>query len=299
MVCYVNGVWELGFFSKFISFGALVFSGICISDNITLTNRNVSLTDDTIKKDVRFVFLTDLHGRYFPGKPGGKDFDKLLSLIRKQKPDFVLVGGDMIVSKGDIRIDNSLKFIKELASEFKVYYAMGNHENRLLWDHGKYIPMDLEDFKKKLTALNVKTLDNESELLDEYNIAIHGLSLTHKYYDKRRSEKLDVAALTRFINVKHGPYNILLAHDPEYAYAYNKLPVSLILSGHMHGGLLRLPGGYGFITPRYRLFQKGCWGVHKYKNKTHVISQGLANHTLPIRLFNPGEIVTVDIKKSN
>ena len=63
----------------------------------------------------------------------------------------------------------------------------------------------------------------------------------------------------------------------------------------MHGGLLRLPGGRGFITPRYKLFQKRCWGVYKDGNVIHIVSHGMANHTLPVRLFNPGEIVTVDI----
>jgi hypothetical protein len=288
----------MGLFSFAIPFFATFFGGVCLSDNIIVKNRKVTVSSDKVKKDCRFVFITDIHGKFFPDKPFGNNYDGLVKLIKKQNPDFVIIGGDAITAKYDIKIKQGIELARALSKEFKVYYGIGNHEAKLDWEKNMAVPISLKEYERMVKQSGATVLDNVSAKLDEYNVELLGLNLPEEYYDKKHERKLEVYRILEKLDVEDdGAFNILLAHNPEYAYAYRKLPTDMILSGHMHGGLLRLPGGRGFITPRFKLGKEKCWGVYRYGKITHVISQGLANHTLPVRIFNPGEIVTVNVKK--
>lgn len=287
----------MGLFSFITTLATGIFGSICVIDNLSIKNRRVRIRNHKISKNARFVFLTDMHGRYFSDTLFGRDFSKLIRMIDSQKPDFVIIGGDMIVSKHVIKIDEAFELVRELTKKYKVYYCIGNHEARLDWDDENDTPYSLSVFKEKIKECDAIILDNDAVYLNDHNIQISGVSLKQKYYNKKISVTPSVDELKSLYKSRDDAFNIMCAHNPEYAVEYRKLNPDLILSGHMHGGLLRLPGGRGFITPRYKLFQKRCWGVYKDGNVIHIVSQGMANHTLPVRLFNPGEIVTVDIKK--
>ena len=110
-------------------------------------------------------------------------------------------------------------------------------------------------------------------------------------------------------------YNILLAHNPDYFKHYNAYGSDLILSGHVHGGLIRLPLLRGVAHPGIRFFPKYSGGVYDDNGKfvryadsyvssknaviRLIVSCGIGFHTLPLRLFNPGELIfiTIDSKQ--
>ena len=90
-------------------------------------------------------------------------------------------------------------------------------------------------------------------------------------------------------------YEIMIAHDPFYFDAYAETDADLILSGHVHGGIMRLPLLGGVISPRLQLFPKYDGGKFEKNNTTMILSRGLGCHTLPIRIFNPGELICLTL----
>jgi hypothetical protein len=93
-------------------------------------------------------------------------------------------------------------------------------------------------------------------------------------------------------------YNILIAHDPDFFDEYVDFGPDLVLSGHLHGGMIALPGIGGIISPQLQLFPKYDFGVFNKKNTTMIVSRGIGWHSIPIRIFNKAEIVTVTISNS-
>jgi predicted MPP superfamily phosphohydrolase len=94
-------------------------------------------------------------------------------------------------------------------------------------------------------------------------------------------------------------YKILIAHRPEMIKHYKKYSFNLILSGHAHGGQVRIPGIMnGLYAPHQGLFPKYAGGMYKHGNLTHIVSRGLSvNPRLP-RIFNPPELVIISIESS-
>ena len=95
---------------------------------------------------------------------------------------------------------------------------------------------------------------------------------------------------------RRGRCNILIAHNPDYFEEYSDWGADLVLSGHIHGGIMRLPVLGGVIAPSYRLFPKYDGGIFKEKNSTMLLSRGIGSHTIPLRFFNPAELHAVTIK---
>ena len=90
-------------------------------------------------------------------------------------------------------------------------------------------------------------------------------------------------------------FNILIAHDPDYFPKYADWGADLVLSGHVHGGMVRVPfWGKGVVSPNVR-FSKIRWRRVYHRKSRMLLSRGLGMHTIPIRLFNPGEILEVEL----
>ena len=90
-------------------------------------------------------------------------------------------------------------------------------------------------------------------------------------------------------------FNILLAHHPDYFQAYADWGADLVLSGHLHGGMIRLPGVGGVISPGWRLFPRYDHGLYMMRDKKMIVSAGLASHTIKLRVNNPPELAVIDI----
>ena len=88
--------------------------------------------------------------------------------------------------------------------------------------------------------------------------------------------------------------HILLAHNPKYGNTYLSWGADLILSGHYHGGILRFNENYGLTCPQYLLFPPYCCGRFQSGKSTMIVSAGLGEHTIPIRLHNPRELLVIE-----
>jgi predicted MPP superfamily phosphohydrolase len=91
-------------------------------------------------------------------------------------------------------------------------------------------------------------------------------------------------------------FNLLIAHNPQYFDEYAEWGADLSVSGHVHGGIVKLPLIGGVISPAYQLFPKYDGGMFDIGGKKMVLSRGLGTHTIKVRVFNPGELDVIDLK---
>lgn len=244
------------------------------------------------KSKARFVMLADLHGLVF-----GEKNILLLQQIRKYSPQAVLIAGDMIVRGDSGSMENSGIFLKQLAQEFPVFLSLGNHEYRLYTSH-PYKEQYLQ-YEKELKEAGVHILHNQLQefSVGENRFCIYGLEIPMIYYKKPKSPMLTEKVTEELIG-KRNPdcINILLAHNPKYAQAYFRWGADLILSGHYHGGMIRLSRHKGLISPQFQLFPPFCCGDF-HKGKQHMlVSAGMGEHSIPVRIHNPRELLVIDMQ---
>ena len=211
-----------------------------------------------IQNCVKVIFLSDLHNCVY-----GNKNDKLYKAIQAEMPDMILIGGDMLVAKEGSSVQEALEFVKKLPHICQVYYTNGNHEQRMKENTDIYGDT-YERYKAKLENCGVCFLENKAENIEK--------------------------------NGKKGKdYSILMAHNPAYMDAYKKWGADLILSGHLHGGLVRCPGIGAVVTPQGFLFPKYSGEMRREGEQTIVVSRGLGSHTINIRLFNMPEVIAIEV----
>ena len=244
-----------------------------------------------LEKSCRFVMISDLHNKVY-----GKNNEKVVKAVKKANPDFIVIVGDLITSHAHEAMDPGINLVNALSKDYKIYYSMGNHETKIKIYPEKYGDM-YDRLMKEIEHPNVKILADENIVLPEYNICITGLELERAYFARFTKKELEQGDLEKHIgNVKKQYCNILLAHNPDYFANYATWGADFVLSGHVHGGIMRLPILGGVIAPSYKLFPKYDGGIFREGNATMLLGHGMGSHTLPFRFFNPACLYVVDIK---
>ena len=133
---------------------------------------------------------------------------------------------------------------------------------------------------------------------DAFNgLRIYGLELDHEFYRRFVIKRLPEKMLNELLGRAEGErFNILIAHDPAHFPDYIKWKPDLILSGHVHGGLIRIPGIGGLISPTYTLFPRYDAGLYEKDGVRMIVSRGAGSHTINLRINNPPEILKLVIK---
>lgn len=259
-----------------------------------------TVESDLLKKDFKIAFLTDLHNRTY-----GKGNEQIYQDICMQNPDAVLIAGDMITARDTENPESTIALLVKIASEFPVWYAFGNHESKMKF-HPEIYGRQYEIFYRSLEQAGVRFLLNKSEFLEDWNIMLSGLEISGKYYSKTKKNKMDQQYLEHLLDSDREDekdkkdkkaFNLLLAHNPEYFKQYAEWGANLVLSGHIHGGMIRFGKLGGFISPSFRLFPYYDGGRYDYKKATMILSRGLGMHTIPIRIANPCELVIINLCK--
>lgn len=238
------------------------------------------------------VFLTDLHNKEF-----GEENSRLLETVRKVKPDAVLFGGDGMVAKrgnSDVRIP--LALLTELAKEFPVYCGNGNHESRMLWKSEIYGEA-YENYRTALENAGIRYLSNEAADLDS-DIRIYGLDLPKSAYLPRSGEIPEGLLKETLGEPDPEKFCLLLAHSPLFFEEYAAWGADLTLSGHFHGGTIRLPLVGGVMTPQYQFFYPRCAGYFELPGRGReksrmIVGRGLGTHSINIRLNDKPQVVVV------
>lgn len=246
---------------------------------------------DTEKK---VILLADLHNKAY-----GDQNKELLEAIRREKPDLILIAGDMLVGKESFSCHEALNLITRLPDICPVYYSLGNHEQRLKEHPQKYEQSAYNSYKKALQSSGVRFLENKTEefMLDRLCVRISGLELPMNTYKKFRRHKVAAEDISGCIQQSdQRKYNILLAHNPVFFPAYKEWGADLTVSGHLHGGIIRIPGLGGIITPQAVLFPKYSGEMTQEGNQAIVVSRGLGTHTINLRFCNYAEIVVISLQ---
>ena len=239
----------------------------CLFQNYHLTTTEYE-ADIGLAQDITIVQVSDLHNQFF-----GIKESSLLKQIEAADPDIIVVTGD-IVDSTHTSYSIALDFIEGAVKIAPVYYVTGNHEVRLRGSR-------YDDFCDQMESLGVIMLEDAYVETDEYIIA----GIADRSLD-------DFNAYPAFPDDK--PV-IMLAHEPQYTSLYERLGADLVLTGHYHGGQIIIPGLGGVISPEFELFPERYEGMHSFGDMKLIISRGLGNSILPVRINNYPELVVVRV----
>lgn len=230
----------------------------------------------------RVVQISDLHNKDFGGR--------LIKKIEKLEPDIITITGDIIDSY-HTKPEIALEFAENAVKIAPVYYITGNHESRL---------KDIyPEFRKSLEKLGVTVLDcrgvtvekdgGEIFLAGMDDLTFFGSSVLNEntiVYE----EKLNALAAE-----KGGRTGILLSHRPEIFDTYVDSGFDIVLTGHAHGGQIRLPFVGGILTPNQGFFPEYDAGIFRGGKTSMIISRGLGNSLFPFRIGNRPEIIVCEL----
>ena len=274
-------------FKAFGFVAAFVYLDI-LYDTTHFVVKRYELNSTKIKSPYHFVVLSDLHDKAF-----GYQNQKLLAAIDKIKPEAVYIAGDMITALPGRQFDDTIAFLKSLSEKYPVYYGSGNHEYRMRIDTEKYGNMSAA-YEEKIRNMGIVRLYTGSTVTHRKDVKVYGLEIDRMYYRKWKMLKMPFDyTLQKIGKAEQDCFTILLAHNPEYFENYAKSGVDLVLSGHVHGGVARIPFFGGVISPKFRLFPKYDGGLFVKNKTTMILSRGLGCHTIPVRFLNPGELIEV------
>ncbi|MGN1137961.1 MAG: metallophosphoesterase [Ruminococcus sp.] len=264
----------------------LILLGINIwySANV-LTVNTYNIKTDKLNNKVKFVLISDLHNKEF-----GENNIDLVNLIREQSPEFIAVDGDMVTDAEDTR-EAVIKLLPQLCDIAPVYYVLGNHEK----SYAQYEQLIAEIKESKATFL-----DNEMVSFKTKNgetITIGGLS-GYPYYDYQAPDydNPERYFLDSFIEQEKDNYSILLSHQPEtYFWGLKDKNIDLMLCGHTHGGLIRLPFVGGLTAPNQKFLPEYDMGYFNSGTVEMIITSGLGNSVSIPRIGNPPEVCVIEI----
>lgn len=265
---------------------------VMLYDSHHFVVRTHTVKDKRIKKRKKAIVIADLHNKKY-----GKENEILLNTIREINPDCVLIAGDILTAVPGKDMDPAVSFLRELSKNYPVYYGNGNHEHRIKLYPETYGTM-AEEFGNSLKESGIEPLVNRHVSFPESGLSVYGSEIDRRFYKRFHVTEMEPDYLDKTLGKPdESLYTILLAHNPDYFKQYADWGADLVLSGHVHGGVVRIPlWGKGVISPSLRLFPKYDGGVFFEKNTTMILSRGLGAHTIPVRVFNPGEIWVVDFE---
>ncbi len=263
---------------------------IAVYDTNRFTVSKFTYSDSRIKKNFRAVVLSDLHNKSY-----GKSNNKLMESIDLLSPDIILIAGDMVNGRAHEKTDSTVAFLTQLAKSYPVYYENGNHEMRLDIYRDRFGDK-YDRYCEALKSAGIHLLVNERECIDDLGVVIIGSEINKIHYKRMGIVPLKEGELLKELGVPEKDYcNILLAHNPDFFEDYAEYGADIVFSGHVHGGIVRIPFvNRGVLSPNVKFFPKYFEGEYREKDTTMIVSRGLGSHTIPFRLFNPGDLVVVD-----
>ncbi len=313
-------------FSKKYSF---IFIALCLILIFLITtiyqnkieNKTFKITYDKIYFDnlpsnfdnYKILQITDLHSMEF-----GKNNSALINSIDKLNPDIIFVTGDMFSSsefkKEDDTYDRNydeesligFNLLKNLSQKYKIIYSVGNHEegidaifNGYDWSlRDRTVDNAYNRYINKLKNLGVTFVDNsyttiskDGESIDIYGIYYYSLNT----YAKKITPS-NISTLKFLDNVNKNEFNILISHDPKGAEILKDKNFDLVISGHIHGGIVRILDT-AILDPARKLFPKYNKGIYQIANSKLYVSTGLGN-TKFMRINNTPEINLITLKSN-
>lgn len=283
MVKKFSGKKYIIFISIIIFLGCFLYfenNSIVISKYNVKSNKLPKVFDN-----FKIVQISDLHNKVFY-----KDNNTLVKKIKSQKPDIIVITGDL-VDRRKYNEENALSFIDKISSIAPIYYVNGNHEG---WS-GQFASLEKNLKKRGVIVLRNQSLFYEK---DKEKILILGVDdpafNTNSHSEDYMNEEIIKKELTDIYDDEK--FRILLSHRPELFELYVHNNIDLAFTGHAHGGQAILPFLGGIIAPNQGFWPKYYKGIYEKNNTVMVVSRGLGNSIIPQRIFNRPEIVSVTLE---
>ena len=258
-------------------------------DQKRLTVTPYLLSSPKLNTTYTLIQLTDLHGNHF-----GKQNKRLIQTIQKQQPDLIVLTGDMI--NGNYASSTRLlNVVDALSSTCPIYFVRGNHELAI-----KLYASWYDTFEQLLAKRGVIILENNA--ITHKDLTLYGLEVPlsrYAYVPKMMLEKASTSQSEALLNLipTDSNFSVALCHTPFLEDVFETATYDVILSGHVHGGAIRLPGVGGLLSPERKFFPKYDAGVYELPQSKLIVSRGLGSGTtLPLRVFNPPEIVVLTLQ---
>lgn len=258
---------------------AILVALTLIALNERLILRTYTVVSPKLTAEVRLAVVTDFHS--------SDNADDVVAMVASCAPDAVLMVGDMFDDDTQNRpTERTLSLMRQLSAQYPCYYVSGNHE---AWT-GEMDALYQQTEEAGVTVLRmssgVLTVRGQRIALcgipDPYEMVFSGAPDTEEQI-RQALEDVDSADFT-----------VLLAHRPELLTKYAQFPLDLVVSGHAHGGQVRIPGVLnGLYAPNQGWFPKLAGGAYTQDGTTLIVSRGLAVRTRLPRIFNRPEVVLV------
>ncbi|MFR0731205.1 MAG: metallophosphoesterase [Christensenellales bacterium] len=255
----------------------VILTLIALDERLIL--RTYTVVSPKLTAEVRLAVVTDFHS--------SDNADDVVAMVASCAPDAVLLVGDMFDDDIANRpTERTLSLMRQLSAQYPCYYVSGNHE---AWT-GEMDALYQQTEEAGVTVLRmssgVLTVRGQRIALcgvpDPYEMVLSGAPDTEEQL-RQALEDVDSADFT-----------VLLAHRPELLAKYAQFPLDLVVSGHAHGGQVRIPGVLnGLYAPNQGWFPKLAGGAYTQDGTTLIVSRGLAVRTRLPRIFNRPEVVLV------
>ncbi len=263
---------------------AIILLVVVIACDLRLKTVRYTFASPKLETPFKIALVTDLHGNSY-----GKNQSTLIDAIDKEKPDVVLLGGDIFDDK--ISYERSEETIAILSEKYKCYYVTGNHE---------YWSKDIDNIISIVESYGITVLSGDVDTVDINGQLVNICGVEDPEYYVYVSDGVSIEEQIKQVDEKVNPdyYTILLSHRPEYYELYSQYGFDLVLSGHAHGGQWRIPGILnGLYAPNQGLFPEYAGGLYEYSGGAMVVSRGLDRQGVKApRIFNRPELVIIEVK---
>lgn len=266
----------------------LFILGNIIYSNCCLEYSNYTIETHKVKGTTKIAVISDTEGDFI-----GKNNKRLIEKIDSAKPEIVCIVGDM-VEKNSANFESAISICNNLSKKYPVYYALGNHEVGLKENLEK---LENQLTQTGVTVLNNKMIDYKTKSGDKLTIAgIKDYPFFESYAPNYDNEENHL--FQNYLKQEDDEhFSILLCHKPEcYTWSFKDYKIDLMISGHTHGGIIRIPFVGGVYAPEQGYFPKYSKGLYNEKNARLLITSGLNTSRNIPRFFNPLDVTVVTIK---
>ena len=257
---------------------------VCYSLNDEIIVKKYTCKSNKVKNEIKILQLSDFHNH---------NAQKVIGNIAKLEFDIVVITGDLIDPRFNLK---QVEILLEFLKQYKTYFVSGNHEMK----SNKSLK-NIDEIYKYLESFNIIVIDNKNInlVINDNNINLIGI-MDNTYYSKINRHDNENSQIAKQFNNVNDNYNIVLMHRPEKYEVILKYDSDLLLSGHAHGGQVRLGNLVnGFYAPNQGFFPKRAGGKYKNGKLVQIVNRGLARYIFIPRIFNHCEVVLVTIIKND
>lgn len=262
---------------------ALILAWV-IWGNVTVKLNTLTILDEELPAafdGYKIAQVSDLHNAEF-----GKDNSVLRGMLERQAPDIIVITGDMVDSN-HMDVDVAIEFAQDIVNIAPCYYITGNHE--------AWLETEYDRLEAGLINAGVMVLHDEAVVLEKEGECIQLIGMddpTFRYCHERPPFSSTLQELKDDM-----AFTVLLSHRPELFDAYVQAGIDVVFSGHAHGGQFRIPFAGGLVAPDQGVFPEYDAGIYTEGTTTMVVSRGIGNSIIPVRINNCPELIVVELQK--